>query len=214
MVADISIWTRFLFESKVAFILHPYTRNLFFAKNMEKSDLVAIEENLIGEDAPVQSADEESVDGEDVEAKANEAIDAISTIGRISLQFYDGICPSDANYPKSYYTVNGKERLLLIFAENFRRQYVELNPKRNPLVLAVPNECEIQKFVSTTLRSSVFLFPELIDCWHGPAQFVADFIRYEPLDDQTAMVSKKPKSQYQMEMKRNRFLYFIQGMFY
>lgn len=160
---------------------------------MEKSDLnVQIGEHSINENVHDESADEEEkiVAIEDVAKNATEAIDLIPSIGRISLQFYNGICPSDCQYPKTYYTLNGKERLVLIYAENFRRQFIELSPHRNPLVLAVPNECEIQKFVSTTIRPSVFLFSELIDCWHGPAQFVADFICYESLEDQTALVSR------------------------
>lgn len=161
---------------------------------MEKSDLKVIDENSVDENVIDGLTREEAVECEKVEEmKANETIDLIPSIGRISLQFLDGICPADCNYPKTYYTVNGKERLVLIFAENFRRQYLELYTRRNPLVLAVPNECAIQKFVSTTIRPSVFLFPELIDCWQGPAQFVADFIRYEPLEDQIAMVSTKTK---------------------
>lgn len=156
---------------------------------MEKGDLKVIAESSIGENVLDEPADEEVFENDEEETKANAAIDLIPSIGRISLQFYDGVCPPECNYAKTYYTVSGKERLMLIFAENFRRQYVDLNPRRNPLVLAVQNECEIQKFVSTTIRPSVFLFAELIDCWLGPAQFVADFISYEPLEDQTHLVS-------------------------
>lgn len=156
---------------------------------MEKSDSKAITESSIDSNILNDQPEDEIAESEEVEPKANEAIDLIPAIGRISLQFYDGVCPPDCNYPKTYYTVNGKERLVLIYAENFRRQFLDLYPKRNPLVLAVQNECGIQKFVSTTIRSSVFLYSELIDCWQGPAQFVADFIQYQPLEDQTALVS-------------------------
>lgn len=41
----------------------------------------------------------------------------------------------------------------------------------------------MQKFVSTTIRSTALLFPDLIGGWEGPAQFVADFIAYEKLTD-------------------------------
>lgn len=156
---------------------------------MEKVELKVIDESSIDENILEEQTNGVVVENGDEGTKANAAIDLIPSIGRISLQFYDDICPANCNYSKTYYTVNGKERLMLIFAGNFRRQYVTLNPRRNPLVLAVQNECEIQKFVSTTIRPSVFLFAELIDCWQGPAQFVTDFIRYEPLEDQTHMVS-------------------------
>lgn len=48
------------------------------------------------------------------------------------------------DFPISYSTINTKERLLILFAENFRRQYCVLYPKRKPPVLAVNNECGVQ----------------------------------------------------------------------
>uniref|UniRef100_A0A182RCK8 Uncharacterized protein n=1 Tax=Anopheles funestus TaxID=62324 RepID=A0A182RCK8_ANOFN len=92
-------------------------------------------------------------------------------------------------YPETYRTLSSKEKLVLLFAENFRRQYREKFPNRQPLVLAPPNECDVQKFVCTTLRPSVLLFPDLIGSWQEIAAFVADYIVYEPLVDQTNMVS-------------------------
>lgn len=110
--------------------------------------------------------------------------------GRVLLDFSEGRSVVDDRLcPKSYFTVSQKERLLLIYGEFFRRKYLEVKPRRNPLILAVRNECEVEKFVSTTIRPTVFLFPELIDCWKGPADFVADFIAYEPLEDQLKPVS-------------------------
>lgn len=47
-------------------------------------------------------------------------------------------------HPKSYYSLTSKERLLLLFAENFRQQYRVMYPNRKPCVLAVKNECEIE----------------------------------------------------------------------
>lgn len=48
------------------------------------------------------------------------------------------------NYPESYYNLTSKERLLLLFAENLRRQYRVKYENRKPCVLAVKNECEIE----------------------------------------------------------------------
>lgn len=42
--------------------------------------------------------------------------------------------------PESYFSLSPKEKLLLLFAENFRRQFKELFQTRRPLVLAVENE--------------------------------------------------------------------------
>lgn len=97
--------------------------------------------------------------------------------------------------PESYFTLRPKEKLLLLFAENFRRQFKEMYPRRRPLVLAVENECQVQKFVSTTIRPSTFVeFPDLIDNWQACANFVADHILYEPLEHPTKIVSKNPKN--------------------
>lgn len=87
-------------------------------------------------------------------------------------------------FPKSYKTLSVKERLLLLFAENFRRQYNEKYPNRKPLILCLLNECGVQKFVATTIKPTVFLYPEVIDNWQGAASFIADHIQYEPLEDQ------------------------------
>lgn len=111
-------------------------------------------------------------------------------IGKISLEFIDADPVKYSEYPSTYHTYSAKERLMLIFVEYFRRQYIATCPDRKRLVLAIQNECDIQKFVSTTIRPTSFLFYELIDCWNGPARFVADFINYEPLEDQLQLVSQ------------------------
>uniref|UniRef100_A0A182HSB2 Uncharacterized protein n=1 Tax=Anopheles arabiensis TaxID=7173 RepID=A0A182HSB2_ANOAR len=101
----------------------------------------------------------------------------------------DGQTGEDAvDYPDTYRTLSSKEKLVLLFAENFRQQYREKFPHRQPLVLAPPNECGVQKFVCTTLRPAVLLFPDLIGSWQEIAAFVADYIVYEPLVDQVNMV--------------------------
>jgi hypothetical protein len=96
-----------------------------------------------------------------------------------------------SHLPESYYSLSPKEKLLLLFAENFRRQFKELYPSRRPLVLAIENECQVQKFVSTTIRPTIFVeFPELIDNWQACASFVADHILFEPLESSTKIVSE------------------------
>lgn len=47
-------------------------------------------------------------------------------------------------FPKSYYTNNTKERLILAYAENFRRQFLFHYKSRKPLFLQAPNECGLQ----------------------------------------------------------------------
>ncbi|XP_043273316.1 dynein regulatory complex subunit 7-like [Venturia canescens] len=84
-----------------------------------------------------------------------------------------------AQLPPSYRTVSGKEKNLLYHAENFRKQYHTIYPDRKPLLLAVDNECGVQKFVSTSIRPSTLLYPELYT-WQGCANFVSDHLEYEP----------------------------------
>lgn len=52
------------------------------------------------------------------------------------------------NFPESYYTNNDKERLCLLYAENFRRQFTNLYKTRRPILLACENECGIQVSVN------------------------------------------------------------------
>lgn len=47
-------------------------------------------------------------------------------------------------FPKNYYTNNTKERLLLAYCENFRRQFQFHHKFRKPLLLQCPNECGLQ----------------------------------------------------------------------
>lgn len=124
-------------------------------------------------------------------------------IGKISLEFIDADPVKYSEYPSTYHTFSAKERLMLIFVEYFRRQFIATYPNRKRLVLAIPNECDIQKFVSTTIRPTSFLFCELIDCWNGPARFVADFIKYEPLEDQLQLVSQVNEEKKRKENKNN-----------
>lgn len=95
------------------------------------------------------------------------------------------------HFPVSYFTLSSKEKLLLLFAENFRRQFKQIYPSRFPLVLAVENECKVQKFVCTTIRPTTLEFAELIDNWQACSSFVADHILYEPLEEPTKIVSKR-----------------------
>ncbi|CAG9764882.1 unnamed protein product [Ceutorhynchus assimilis] len=54
-----------------------------------------------------------------------------------------------SNFPESYLKNSNKEKLLLLYAENFRRQFCYKYPDRKPLFLACDNECGMQ--VRTTI---------------------------------------------------------------
>ncbi|XP_032674719.1 dynein regulatory complex subunit 7-like [Odontomachus brunneus] len=92
--------------------------------------------------------------------------------------------------PDAYRCVNDKERLLLWYAENFRRQFHARHTDRRPLLLACENECGVQKFVSTSIRRCTPQYPELYT-WQGCASFISDYICYEAPYEAFLMVSKR-----------------------
>ncbi|CAM4734336.1 unnamed protein product [Leuciscus chuanchicus] len=83
--------------------------------------------------------------------------------------------------PSSYKENSPQEKLMLAMAENFCQQYALLYPDNKPLLLCPVNECGVQKFVSTTLRSTLLSYPELYN-WEGCASFVSDYLSLELLD--------------------------------
>ncbi|XP_012599411.3 dynein regulatory complex subunit 7 [Microcebus murinus] len=87
-----------------------------------------------------------------------------------------------SSLPLSYKTNTPKEEHLLQVADDFSRQYSHLCPDRVPLFLHPLNECEVPKFVSTTIRPTLMPYPDLYN-WDGCAQFVADFLTVVPLPD-------------------------------
>lgn len=142
-------------------------------------------------DLPVEVETEEQYPANSI---TNEALQEINNrTGRIHICFpqQKGVeFEGRTDFPLSYTTLSLKEKLLLLFAENFRRQFKEKHPHRKPLILCLLNECGVQKFVSTTIKPSAFLFPELIYNWQGIASFVADHILYEPLEDPTQIPTR------------------------
>jgi hypothetical protein len=66
--------------------------------------------------------------------------------------------------------------------QDFARIFSELYPQRRPLYLLPPNECGMPKLVCSTLRPTQLPCTELYDL-PTAAQFVADFVTYEPLED-------------------------------
>ncbi|XP_056633325.1 dynein regulatory complex subunit 7 [Diorhabda sublineata] len=86
------------------------------------------------------------------------------------------------NFPMRYLKNNEKEKVLLLYTENFRKQFVQKFPDRKPLLLAAENECGIVKMVCTTIRPTNVPYPEL-ETWQGCASFLADHIKFEPMED-------------------------------
>ncbi|CAH8496712.1 unnamed protein product [Schistosoma rodhaini] len=91
-----------------------------------------------------------------------------------------------STFPLSHKQNNLKESHLLEYCENFCRQYAHLCPDRTKLFLIPTNECDIQKFVCTTLSKTYLNYPELY-LWYEAAKFVADFLNFVPLVPSTEL---------------------------
>ncbi|XP_060041463.1 dynein regulatory complex subunit 7 isoform X2 [Erinaceus europaeus] len=114
---------------------------------------------------------------EDLERKLS-AIDI--TVPEMPLDSKD--ISDTSKLPLAYQSNTPKEKQLLQVADNFSRQYSHLCPDRVPLFLHPLNECDVPKFVSTTIRPTLMPYPELYN-WDTCAQFVSDFLSMEPLPD-------------------------------
>lgn len=74
-------------------------------------------------------------------------VNAIYELGVVNLCWPDikePVFETRSCFPKSYYTNTDKEKLLLAYAENFRRQFLLFYKFRRPLLLQAPNECGLQ----------------------------------------------------------------------
>lgn len=119
------------------------------------------------------------------------------------------------NFPESYLSNSNKEKLLLLYTENFRRQFGYKYPHRKQLFLASNNECGMQvsrklqsfpqgwidgarcdffqKMVCTTIRPTTLPYPE-IETWKDCAKFVGNSLRFEPFEIPTLIVSTRRES--------------------
>ncbi|XP_041969824.1 coiled-coil domain-containing protein lobo-like [Aricia agestis] len=108
---------------------------------------------------------------------------AIYELGIVSLcwpEIKEPVFEKRTCFPESYYTNTNKEKLLLAYAENFRRQFQFHYKARKPLFLQAPNECGLQKQVCTSIRPTKLCYADTTT-WQGIASLVADYFEYEPL---------------------------------
>ena len=92
---------------------------------------------------------------------------------------------------ESYRNNTKKEDIMLEYVANFRRQFEDLYPKRTALMLCPRNECGVRKFICTSVRPTQVPFQDVYD--HDKcAALVSDFIKYEPLELQTALPQHMP----------------------
>ena len=83
--------------------------------------------------------------------------------------------------PEAYRVNTPKEELMLEYLRKYESQFGNLHPKRRKPLLAPRNECGMRKFICATLRPTQLPYQEVYD-YDKCAKFVADYIRYEPLE--------------------------------
>ncbi|XP_027713724.1 dynein regulatory complex subunit 7 isoform X1 [Vombatus ursinus] len=143
----------------------------------------AAEREAEAEQAARRAAEKER---EDFTFKQEELIDLEQKLSEIEVHIpevpviFSKSTIDTATLPPSYRANTDKEQLLLQVADNFARQYSHLCPDREPLFLHPLNECDVPKFVSTTIRPTLMPYPELYN-WDSCAEFVSDFLSMVPL---------------------------------
>jgi len=105
-----------------------------------------------------------------------------------------------ASLPSSYSTSTNKELAVLEYVEDFRRQFVQLFPKRQPLTLCPVNESGVRKFLPTSIRPTILPYPSVYDLAECAA-FVSDYVRFMPLDDPTRLPDLLPSSATMLKVR-------------
>ncbi|CAN0393322.1 unnamed protein product [Pylaiella littoralis] len=100
--------------------------------------------------------------------------------------------------PEGYTSNSNKEALCLEYIDNFRTQFDKLYPGRRRLFLTAPNEYGAEKFVCTTLRPTLLPHREIYDL-EKCAEFVSNFLHYEPLEMPTEPPTCLPSSAQVLE---------------
>lgn len=93
--------------------------------------------------------------------------------------------------PEPYRRNTAKEELMLEYVAKFQRQFTDLHPKRRTLLMTARSECGSHKFICTTLRPTQLPFQDVYD-YDKCSKFVADYIRYEPLELATQLPRHMP----------------------
>lgn len=144
----------------------------------------------IAEEGDVVTTDE----AENVEA--NEAplpvptviVEEVQEIQKIMKSYALPLAPKDAPdiplrdaltaFPESYTSNSEREKLVHAFVSSFDRQFRDLYRQRKPLLLLRPNECNVPKFVCSTIRPTQLPFKALYD-YDAIAAFVSEYLSYE-----------------------------------
>ncbi|XP_050441567.1 dynein regulatory complex subunit 7-like [Adelges cooleyi] len=86
------------------------------------------------------------------------------------------------NIPDLYVKNTNMEKLVLLYADNFIKQFDAKHSHRRQLLLVHENECGYQKCICTTIKPSRLVYSDLDDL-DSYSMFVAQHITYKPLDN-------------------------------
>ncbi|KAG5487662.1 hypothetical protein LSCM4_08107 [Leishmania orientalis] len=84
--------------------------------------------------------------------------------------------------PASFYTNTTTDDNVLTVVKQFDILYQKYFPDRKPLFLSPNNECQRPKMICSFVRPTSLPYDQLFNL-EGCCQFVADYMRYEPLHD-------------------------------
>ena len=93
--------------------------------------------------------------------------------------------------PVSFRENTNKEKLILEHVKKYGEQFSIAYKDNRPLFLYPKNECDIEKFVSTTIRPTKMGYLEFYD-YSKCAEYVSNFIIYEPLEDPLSFPEHMP----------------------
>jgi hypothetical protein len=88
------------------------------------------------------------------------------------------------NIPNSYKDNTLKEELVLEHVTQFKKEFGLTYDSKRELLLNPQNECQIYKFICTTIRPTKVPYPELYD-YKKCAKFVSEYFEYEELNPPT-----------------------------
>eukprot|EP00742_Colponemidia_sp_Colp-10_P003210 GILJ01003419.1.p1 GENE.GILJ01003419.1~~GILJ01003419.1.p1 ORF type:complete len:847 (+),score=152.98 GILJ01003419.1:62-2542(+) len=91
---------------------------------------------------------------------------------------------SPEGIPKSYTQNTAKEELVLEHVEEFERQFGRVYGYGRELLIRPKNECNVTKFICTTIRPTQLAFLDLYS-YKSCSKFLADFLTYETLEPPT-----------------------------
>ncbi|XP_050528015.1 dynein regulatory complex subunit 7-like [Daktulosphaira vitifoliae] len=98
----------------------------------------------------------------------------------------------DYDIPDSYVSNTNIEKVVLLYANNYIKQFETKYPYRRQLLLVHENECGYQKCICTTIKPSILPYSDLCDL-KSCSQFIANYMTYVPLSN-PILVPKQVKS--------------------